>query len=857
MSNPPPPARPPAPQPKDEEWTRARQVIQRFFAKAALTIASHRCSLPRSFIKDSTTIKTERWFNLILDDCEKLQEDVRLWSTFDINLGTPPPLFLEIYLDAKDLPRNQTIVVIDERGQQWNACEALEPLNTASTSQRTRQNRSTKVVLERWKVSLAADPSLTLEDFPDSMATVYKKSVVLFRSLFTQLHHMPTCGFGRRLAKEPTSLNSLRPWYKVAINEPSKQDRDALEAPLYPSADATTQQRSLTPISTPAGHMSIDVTFRTNCDFRVDDAEALLSMQFMDVDIPQHPSTFAEVTTRRIGGGMDQPEPGSLPAGRQGAAVPPANPAYGSLSTYHQTGGPMGTSPVSALRAARELNAGSPTNSPPTKQPPDHRSSQSSKSSLKPAEGAPTMPRRVSVSFQPFKAGSLSSSPGPSGNAPSSPKVPSGDTSNTSSGYSHGRKPSSQTSIPQSGLRGVTVPGNEQAVGSSGPSSPKAPPMHRFSSSFSNRRSRFSSGGGSSAKNTEDDQNSSGKASQSSNQPGSGLMAEGDSGSSESMQADDSNISDFLNLLEQKKDLKSLNKTDEASRDASTRRTSAALTKFQRMRDSHTALSESISSSMMQQAPAPTPAVRQQTSMPPPPLPGTSVSTSPSPNKDVSPRTPHTPAVPSRLSAQATTIDHSDAETARRSNAAAHRRNGSQSTGRTTGAIDIPTSPKRYHRPRTSSSAAQRNAAVEDEIGMRSASVPVDAGGAELSLSELFIAHEAPQRPAATAPQGQRPRQESREEERPRPPSYEYGSRPSSHRPRFSRGGASGRGSYSSVGTGSGHASGSADTGHARFSASLRPGAAAAGDDDEPLLFTMSELEQQSRRSLEEHGKST
>lgn len=844
---------------QSDEWARAKQVVQHFFTKAALTIASQRCNLPRWFVKDSNDTRIDKWFNLLLDDSEKLQEDVRLWSGFDLSLGTPPPLFLEISLDTTDLPRNHTIVIVDERGQRWNACEALETIGNTTTKSRGRSSRSTKVVLERWKIFLAQDSSTSPEDFQDSMPTVYKKAVVLFRTLFTQLISMPTCTFNRRLAKEPASLNSLRPVYKVTINEPSKQDRDALEAPLYPSAEPTVKKHSLAPVATPAGLMSVDVTYRANCNFRADDAEALLSMQFMGIDVHQQPSTLDAGPGVRLDHVAGVHEPGSLPVGHHGSTMPQMNTAYGSLSTFHHTGAPAGASPLSALRAATQLNSGSPTETLPVQQPSDYRSLQTAKLSLNPTEGAPTMPRRVSVSFQPFKAGSLSSSPGPSGNVPASPKLSSGDTSNTSSGVSHGRKPSSQTSIPQSALRGVTGV-NDQPTPVLDSSSPKAPPMPRFSSSFGHRRSRFSSGGGSTSK-PEEDHNSSGKTSQASNQPGSGLMTEGDSGSSESMQADDSNISDFLGFLEAKKDLKSLNKTDEASREGSARRMNANLSRFQRIRDSNAAISDSISSSVVHQAPAPAPAsapiaapgspVRQPSSVPPQ-LAGASVSTSSSPSKDVSPRTPHTPAVPSRLSSHAT-VDQSDSDPPRRPNLAGHRRNESQPTGRTSGAIDIPTSPQRYYRPRTLSSTAQRNAVVEDELGMRSASVPIDAVGAELSLSELFNAYEPPPQPSTRGPRLQRPRQESREEEG-RQTSNDQGSRPSSIRPRYSRGGASGRGSYSSIGTGSGQVSGSGETGHGRYSISSRPGFGAA-DDDEPLLFTMSELEQQSRRSLEEQNK--
>jgi autophagy-related protein 13 len=106
--------------------------------------------------------------------------------------------------------------------------------------------------------------------------------------------------------------------------------------------------------------------------------------------------------------------PGSLPVNRlHSQNTPDRGQAYGSLSTFHQVGPATGTSPMSALRAARDMPLQSPTGSPLQKLPPNHRTAQGSKSSLRSAEGGPAYQRRTSVSFQPFKAGSLSSSPAP------------------------------------------------------------------------------------------------------------------------------------------------------------------------------------------------------------------------------------------------------------------------------------------------------------------------------------------------------------------------------------------------------------------------------------------------------------
>ena len=193
--------------------------------------------------------------------------------------------------------------------------------------------------------------------------------------------------------------------------------------------------------------------------------------------------------------------PGSLPVNKlQAQGTPDLGQAYGSMSTFHQVGPQPGTSPMSALRAARDMPSSSPTESPPQKLPPNHRTAQGSKSSLRSAD-APPYQRRTSVSFQPFKAGSLSSSPAPGPAVPPSPSSsigrPSsslGRTTTSTNALTQPRNRTSLTALPQTALRAPSLP-NETAIASSASSSPKPAPISRYSSSFGHRRSRFSSGG--------------------------------------------------------------------------------------------------------------------------------------------------------------------------------------------------------------------------------------------------------------------------------------------------------------------------------------------------------------------------
>ncbi|KAB2570080.1 Autophagy-related protein 13 [Lasiodiplodia theobromae] len=845
----------------EEERTQKKlnQVIMQFFKKATLTVLSARTQLPQAFSAKGE-LRQSKWFSLLLDETDVYNDDLRDWTSTDLVNAQPPPLCIEIYLDTKDLADGEALAIVDEHGKLWDVTEALTGSTPVTTRPSSRSGRPTQVVLERWNVEVTDNQKMD-PDASRMLPLVYKNGIPLFRSLYTYTRFLPAWRYYRQIAKQPVNHPALPLRYRISNGMFKSPRRDTLDLPLYPGADSKAQTHQFDSVKSPIGLLSIQVQYRSNTEFRVEKSESVLSSHFMGMDDYSFSPSYPE----RV--------PGSLPTGRNAQLDRQARgEAYGSLSTFHQAGA-TGTSPMSALRNAKDM--GSPE-SPPQKIPPNHRIATGSKSSLRGADASsPASPRRTSVSFQPanpFKAGSLSSSPVP---GVYSPTTSSGRPGSGPAPPGHTRNRSSLNALPQAALRtpsGHSLP-NETAIASSASSSPKPAPISRYSSSFSNRRQRFSYGGTSSK--VEDDNNSSGKGSTSS----SAQRLEG--GSSGSVQTDEENISDFLKLLEQKKDLKSLNRTDSASRDASMRRTTAALSKYQRMRESNAALSDSISSSLHLHRSSSSSS--RQISNVPGMIAGASVSTSSSPGKPISPHTPHTPAIPSRLSANSI-IDYSEQT---RSRSPRVRRleeetgtgdAGSDSTTREregSNAIDIPTSPRPWPFARRSSSVSQQNRnTLEDEgemFGLRSASLPTD-DRPDLSLSELLHAAE-PATPGDAAPAGG---DESGPDPEPSPqtvltshtrtrsagaartttPSLAYRTRIQQSGPSDGRrSAASERGESDS-----GLVSGRSSRAGSRFSFSSRPLSVAANlDDDEPLLFTMSELgtHQAGRRSVDEVRDST
>ena len=826
-----------------------------------------------------------------IDETDVLRDEVRTWKVCDVtDHQRPPPMIIETFLDTEDLTNNQSLVIIDDHGKRWDVEEVLNA--AADAGRGKRRITRPQVVLERWHIELGEPPKEISKDLAALLPRIYKNSIVLFRSLFTYAKLLPAWKFSKKLAKPRSSHSSLKLKYRITDgSQPgSLSSSDALNIPLFEGSGRVVEKFSFDSIESPAGSFSIQVSYRTSCDFRVDDSEALLSSHFMGMDDHYFEPSLGhedQKTQHKADYFARGTEAGSLPPQRKAiSGVAEQGQAYGSLSTFHQAGRPAGASPLSALRAARELNTPSPANSSPQKPPANQRSAQGSRSSVRSIDGGTSGGRRTSVSFMPFKAPSLSASPAQAESLlPSSPRGSLGRTS-TLSALAEARNRAALGVQNKPPSRESPVFQDNTFVASVS-TSPKPPPLSRYSSSFGHRRARVSTGGGS---RTDDDNNSSGKTSITSSaaQPGSGIIAEGGGGSSGSLQTDDDNISDFLKMLDQKKELKSFqHANDSAAADASTRRTTAALSKFQRMRDSNAALSDSMSSSMLLHRSSSSSS--RQLSAVPPMVSGTSMSISSSPGKPISPHTPHTPAIPSRLSAnsiieypQRNRGDGRHRLSREEEDNAVHGDGVSRDAG--TGAIDIPTSPRPFHPSyRRSSSVAQqpRTMPLDDDIGdifpfgMRSASLGSDERPPP-SLSALLGLQEGSDvaiptmgnrppggslyRPAlqpddrstgVTTQQSSSPENREASSQQPRGVPY---------RPRIGRGG-SGRGHTSPHGslntslaggdlrTSAG--CGSSDQRGGRYSAT-RP--TSAFEEEEPLLFAMSDFgaNQQSRRSVDE-----
>ncbi|KAL1303398.1 hypothetical protein AAFC00_006790 [Neodothiora populina] len=676
----------------DDEKSRINQIIQHFFSKSTLTILSSRVTLASIPLRNGEP-RIDRWFNTQLEDTDALNQDLREWKFAECFRERPAPLIIEVYLDTTQLAQNQSLVAMDEEGRPWDVTEALQELAASNPSAQT----PTKLVYERWTIKL--DDTTSPSPFANDTAPgIYKRGVVAIRSLFTYTRYLPAWRFGRRIGRNAGNGPMLKPRYRILNPSlPSRTSYDTLTCPLFPSDQPASETFHFEPFDCSAGLLKTSVTYRRNCDFLVEPTERLLSTKAM---------RSASRQSRRPE--PEQAQNCNLPAR---SLTEPSSYKQSQRPVTGRPDPPEASLPARPSRLSADLSA---------------------------ARNAPVL-RRTSVSFQPFKAGSLSSSPG-TVNLVASPSSSVGRGTSLSS--SHARSRSSLTTVPQQVLRTPQLAG-EAIAASSGSSSPKPAPLQRYSSSFSNRRSRFPSSG---SIRGDDDNLSSGRGSVSSVPRDSGSLPTADA-SLASAHADDDNIQDFIKLLDRNKGLASFAKTDQTE---ASQRTAAQYSKFARMRDSTAQLTDSMSSSLMIHRSSSS-SSRQLHNVPGM-IAGSSFSTSSSPGKPISPHTPHMPAIPSRLSNNSIIADYSR-EASRSRPIASRARNSSDGTRvrspmpshgtPASTAIDIPTSPRTFPAGRRSSSVAQQpriRPEVDEQDGLsyelRSASLPNEQ--AELSLSELL-----------------------------------------------------------------------------------------------------------------------
>ncbi|KAG0952632.1 hypothetical protein G6F29_001125 [Rhizopus arrhizus] len=203
-------------------------------------------------------------FNIATEDIALLREDLKYWRSLAITDQSVPPMTIDIYLDTSKLSTNQTLSAVDDN-LRWGCVDVL---------------RVNRILIETWVLTLKS-PSGYAVDLPN----LYKRSILFFRSLHSFVRLLPTYELYRKIRKSNES-NPLSIGYRLSSNPNTQYNSEIhLDSTILENdARKPTSHYEFSDIVTPMGTFNLAVTYRRNCDFKVEDRERDLSAQFIDMD---------------------------------------------------------------------------------------------------------------------------------------------------------------------------------------------------------------------------------------------------------------------------------------------------------------------------------------------------------------------------------------------------------------------------------------------------------------------------------------------------------------------------------------------------------------------------------------------
>ncbi|KAK3839436.1 MAG: autophagy-related protein 13-domain-containing protein [Linnemannia elongata] len=640
LQQPPPPAR----------NQKADQILQNFYVKVIQIVVLARVTHPdvhagiaprKGSLRGVPLVKkTSKWFNLELEDLDIYKEDAKFWRAMAIT-ESPPTMLVELFLDTSELSSNQVLVLLDETNRKNRVDLSGTGLHSVASTPLGQGRIRRNIILESWSLNLSNTPPDPVPEPP----VVYKKSIIFFRSLFAYMRLLPAYQLYRQLKKQN---HPLRIGFRVSRGQSPeesmfRESEIGIEVPLIEGETRPMlSEYRFGQVETPLGAFSLKVTYRSNCEFQVDESEAMLTSRFMDMDenyftptIVAH-SQESSAPTRRPQSSTPLAQRPSSEMYSSGAlqenfnAAPTLRPRRNSVQSLQQRSGEYSSSQssVSSLgtRMSRKGSNGGPgglftpienqnvAGTPPFSVAHGGHAAVA-KHYVDPIMESPPFKlsssqtdnrRQPSSSFSPFKSPSLSSSPSPSfleAQPPSLSSRPSSVHLNRSpSSSSMSRVQSSQMqnsgllgSVPKTGGTLSSIPSGgvnmlSTSVKSNASSSTSAP---RVTPSFGQRH------------------DSSGRrASSESLPPGRNRNSMVGNSSLFQLTQDDDDVGEFMKMLDTPEPLKMFGRaggsgigpsfaSDDNNLTASGLKTKSTLDRFQQLKQINSNLSESMSNSQI------------------------------------------------------------------------------------------------------------------------------------------------------------------------------------------------------------------------------------------------------------------
>ncbi|KAI9597208.1 autophagy-related protein 13-domain-containing protein [Syncephalis fuscata] len=280
---------------------RLEQILQNFYLKTAQIITQSRQSgvnasshskdplrQPSLDTLNSTSTgrpsgqprKTNKWFNMELEDTDELRDELKLWkATAVLSVTPPPPMIIEVFVDCSDLAPSQIPVLMD--GDQGRKAK-IEGISTNSGGHLGfGSHRRSTILLESWQLTLDTQASSSLPELP----TLYKRCIMFFRALFTYTRLLPSYRLCRRLRRSLGQSIPLHIGYRFTTVTSARPDEIQLEMPLTDlEPRPITNTHRFETVDTPAGLFTLQVTYRQYCELTVNDPEQLLSSSLVDME---------------------------------------------------------------------------------------------------------------------------------------------------------------------------------------------------------------------------------------------------------------------------------------------------------------------------------------------------------------------------------------------------------------------------------------------------------------------------------------------------------------------------------------------------------------------------------------------
>lgn len=587
------------------------QVIQNFFSKSVQIVLQSRIQSDLYNKEEqegdtgshSTSSRINKWFNLHMYNSNLLKEELKLWKN-SANSSLIPPMIIETYLDLRQLTPRQSVVLRDYNGNPWTVTKG--------------GSKKHEVVLERWLIEF--DGNAVSGSIIDELPLIYKQAIILFRSLYGFARLMPVYKL-----KKSLNNSSLIIGCKVLDGKHpiSSKGRIGLSKSIIPHQMLTTEShmshKHFTPIQTTLGTLKISIAYRNHYDFSIQDNEELLSTHFITFDDENN----KEIEINRIDSdskeelSVNQSEKLNEPESEETHDADNES----SHERLHSTE-PDQSFDVDKRHSNKRLsvsNNASMSISPCSSGPQTLKEgSPSYKKGF--ANTPPVVSQRPTIN--PFKVGSISSSPPPLANFGGSSlerkvSITSNKSASNASLAAMLRNPRGSTSSTNT-TANIPIASNNNQYNSSFPRSVSSShgsnlgPEHDNSLGFSNSDNttntpRFSSSFGSRASrrfsNTSGRQNSLPTSSMnetsllatsagltSSDAPASGLYIDDD-------------IGDFVRMIDSKSDLRfsgyNSNNDSKFSNSPGSNSQIDALNKFQMLKNQHQQLSDSVSASLI------------------------------------------------------------------------------------------------------------------------------------------------------------------------------------------------------------------------------------------------------------------